>query len=140
MENGPPHRWLRLAPAAFILTLPAALFAADSATSTSPKAHFGASVQDLGFPSLGRVVLGFLLTVALGVGTVIVMRRFWPALLQRKSASATIRPIDRTSVSATLTIHVVEVEGIKMVVAEGRSGVGVAILPAAQQASRNTTL
>lgn len=101
----------------------------------APKTRFGTSVDELGFPSLGRLVLGFALTVVLAVGAVVVMRRFWPALLQRKNAGSGIRSLDRASVSATLTVHLVEVEGVRIVIAEGRSGVSVALLPALQSST-----
>ena len=109
--------------------LPALAFAA-LADPAAPKARFGTSVEQLGFPSLGRVVVVFVLTVALAVGAVVVLRRFWPTLLKRKNPASGIRSLDRTALSATLTVHVVEVEGVKMVVADGRNGVSVTILPA----------
>lgn len=137
----PRHCRVAAASIAGLLMLPALAFAA-LADPSAPQARFGTSVDQLGFPSLGRVVVVFVLTVALAVGAVVVLRRFWPTLLKRKNTATAIRSLDRTAISATLTVHVVEVEGVKMVVADGRNGVSIAILPATQlpPASDNTNL
>jgi hypothetical protein len=113
------REWLTTAAAAPIL----------HAAQAVPQGKFGTSVEDLAFPSLGRVVLGFLLTVALAVAVAFLLRRWWPSVLKRRSASGSIKSIERTAVSTTLTVHLVEVDGIRITVAEGRSGVGVAIMP-----------
>jgi hypothetical protein len=99
----------------------------------------GSSVDNLGFPSVGRVVFGFLLTVGLAVGVAYVLRRGWPwkwpPLLRRKPLASLMKPIDSAAVSRTLTVHVVEIEGTRVVIAEGRTGVGVTLLP--QQTGRS---
>lgn len=138
-----PQVWRRrprvIAALSGLLLLPALSCAAQLADPAAPKPRFGTSVDELGFPSLGRVILVFVLTVALAVGAVLVMRRFWPALLKRKSAASSIRTLDRAAICATLTLHVVEVEGVKMVVAEGRAGVSLALLPSTPPVNTDTT-
>jgi hypothetical protein len=130
VQYGPQVPWRRGAAAALsgLLVLPGLACAALN-DPTAPKARFGTSVDELGFPSLGRVVVVFVLVVALAVATVVVLRRFWPALLQRKTNASGIRTLDRASLSATLTVHVVEVEGVKMLIAEGRNGIAMTPLP-----------
>jgi hypothetical protein len=89
----------------------------------------GTSVDNLGYPSVGRVVFGFLITVALAVGVAFVLRRGWPLVLRRNSLGSGIRSLDRAAVSRTLTVHLVEVEGTRVIIAEGRSGVGITLVP-----------
>jgi hypothetical protein len=91
----------------------------------------GTSVDTIGFPSVGRVVLGFLFTVGLAVGFAFVLRRGWgwPLLLRRKTLNSRMRVVDRAAVSRTLTVHLVEVDGARVIIAEGRGGVGVSVLP-----------
>lgn len=101
----------------------AARFSWAAGALAGAKPQYGTAITDLGFPSIGRVVLGFLLTVGLAVGVAFGVRRFWPLLLRQQRASSRIRAIDRTTISPTLTLHVVEVEGARMLIAEGRSGV-----------------
>jgi hypothetical protein len=143
VENCPQVLRRRVAAAALsgLLVLPG-LACAALADPAAPKARFGTSVDELGFPSLGRIVFVFVLIAALAVATVVVLRRFWPALLRRKNSASGIRPLDRTSISATLTVHVVEVEGVKMLIAEGSRGIAVVPLPAprASTSSGNTNI
>ena len=92
----------------------------------------GTSVDSLGFPSVARVVFGFLVTVALAVGVAFVLRRgwpVWPLVLGRKPPGSGMRSIERAAVSRTMTVHLVEVEGTRVIIAEGRSGVGIAVMP-----------
>jgi hypothetical protein len=89
----------------------------------------GTSVDNLGFPSVARVVFGFLLTVGLAVGVAFVLRRGWPLVLRREPLGSRVRSVDRAAVSRTLTVHLVEVDGARVIIAEGRSGVGIAPAP-----------
>ena len=131
------REWLTTAAAAVCLTASRLAVAAADAVQASPKGKFGTSVDDLVFPSIGRVVLGFLVTVVLAVALAFLIRRVWPSMLGKRLSSGTIKPIERTAVSATLTVHLVEVDGIRITVAEGRSGVGVAVMPAPHPDSRS---
>ncbi len=89
----------------------------------------GTSADSLGFPSVGRVVFGFLVTAGLAVGVAWVLRRGWPLWLRRKPFNSAMRPLDRVAVSRTLTVHLVEIDGARVIIAEGRSGVGITVLP-----------
>jgi hypothetical protein len=90
----------------------------------------GTSVDSLGFPSVGRVVFGFLATVGLAVGAAWLLRRGgWPLLLRRKTPNSSLRPLDRAVVSRTLTVHLLEFDGARVIIAESRSGVGMTVLP-----------
>ena len=89
----------------------------------------GTSVDNLGFLSVARVVFGFLLTVGLAVGVAFVLRRGWPLVLRRKPLGSRMRSLDRAAVSRTMTVHLVEVDGARVIIAEGRSGVGITLAP-----------
>jgi hypothetical protein len=96
----------------------------------------GASVDSLAFPSVGRVIFGFLVTVGLSVAVAFLLRRGgWPVLLRRRSLNSAIRSVDRATVSATLTVHLIELDGVRVMIAESRSGVGMTVLPAGSNRS-----
>jgi hypothetical protein len=88
------------------------------------------------FPSAGGVLFGFLITVGLAVATLLflqrtgVLQRGLPALFKRKEGVSNIRPIERVPVSPSLILHLVEVDGARVLIAEGRGTVGMTILPA----------
>jgi len=93
------------------------------------------SAPDLPFPSIGRVVFGFLLTVGLAVGAAYLLRRWWPTLSRRRTGATSIRTLDRSVVSTTLSVYLLEVEGVRFLVAEGRSGISLTRAPRADRAS-----
>jgi hypothetical protein len=96
----------------------------------------GTSVDSIGLPSVGRVVFGFLVTAGLAVAVAYLLRRGgWPLLLRRKPLNSSMRPLDRASVSRTLTVHLLEIDGTRVVIAESRSGVGMTVLPAGSKPS-----
>jgi flagellar biogenesis protein FliO len=79
---------------------------------------------DLGFPSAGRVVLGFLFTAGLAVAVAWALRRWWPSLpVGRATAGQAIRMLERSVVSPTLKVYLLEIDGTRFIVAESRSGV-----------------
>jgi flagellar biogenesis protein FliO len=95
---------------------------------------------DLPFPSIGRLVFGFLFTVVLAVGAAYLLKRWWPMLSRRRGMTTTggIRTIDRTVVSATLSVYVLEVEGTRYLVAEGRGSLSLTPIQPADQPSTET--
>jgi hypothetical protein len=100
----------------------------------------GGDIEGLGLPGIGRVVLGFLLTAGLAVGIAYALKRWWPgALLARRPLGAQIRTISRTAVTRTLVVHLVEVDGARVVIAEGRTGVGVSVIPGGTSAPAAST-
>jgi len=112
-----------------ILVAPLAAVGADLQT----KGQLGTAVDQMGFPSLWRIVLGLLVTLGVAAGIPIALRRFWPALLERRSFTGAIRPVDRAAVSTSLTVHLVEVDGVRLVIAEGSHGIDTTVLPAPQR-------
>jgi flagellar biogenesis protein FliO len=85
--------------------------------------NLGTDVHELPFPSLARLVIAFLLTVGLALGGAWALRRWRPSFISSRSSAGRIRPLERRALSATLTIHLVEIEGVRFVVAEARGAV-----------------
>jgi len=85
-------------------------------------------------PGVARVVFAFLFTAGLAVAVAVATRRLWPGVLTRVPASARVRALGRTAVSRTLTVHLVEVDGVRVVIAESRTGVGLTVLSAVTRA------
>jgi flagellar biogenesis protein FliO len=88
----------------------------------------GDGVADLGMPGILRVMFGFLLTAGLAIGVAWAMRKFWPGMLVRSSAGQRVRSLGSSAVSRTLTVHLVEVDEARFVVAESRTGVSITVL------------
>ena len=102
----------------------------------------GTQVQDLPFPGVGRMILVFLLVVALAFLALYLLRRFlptrfFPGRLLRQTEAARIRSLDRAALSATLTVHLVEVDGEKFFVAQGSSGIAVSAVRSSATLERN---
>jgi flagellar biogenesis protein FliO len=88
----------------------------------------GSGVADLDMPGILRVVFGFVLTAGLAVGVAFALRRLWPGMMAKTSSSARVKAVGRSVVSRTLTVHLVEVDERRIVIAEGRTGVSVTVL------------
>jgi len=121
--------------AARVATVAAWMLGSVSAVAQDSPAIKGAlgTQADLPFPSAWRVVLAFFLTAGLAVGLGFAARRWWPlfALRRRPTASA-IRTVDRSVLSTSLSAYVIEAEGTRFLVVEGRSGVAVTQFKAGQ--------
>ena len=102
---------------------------------TALQGRLGTSVDNLAFPSLWRVLLGFILTVGLAVAVMYALRRVRPSLLRGSASQSDIRVVDRSTVSPSLTVYLVEVAGSRLVIAEGRNGVAVGAMPPAAEHS-----
>jgi hypothetical protein len=115
----------------------ALLFNAGFAQTAEPEAgRLGTQAESLAFPSVARVVAGFVITALIAAGAALALRKAWPLLSSRATSSANIRPLGRTALSRTLTVHLVEIEGVRVLMVEGRGTVGMTVLPA--QAARDS--
>jgi hypothetical protein len=87
----------------------------------------GVQGPDLPFPSIGRLVFGFLVTAILALAVTFALKRWWPLLSKHRGtvAGGRIRTLEGATLSATLRVYVLEVEGAKYLVAEGRSGLSI---------------
>ena len=82
----------------------------------------------LELPSAMRIVGGVLLTLALAVGGIVALRR---VLLKTDSrwTSPGIRLLGKAIVTPSLRAHLLEVDASRILVVEGRSGIGMTVLP-----------
>ncbi|MEJ0035220.1 MAG: hypothetical protein WDO68_03945 [Gammaproteobacteria bacterium] len=84
-------------------------------------------------PGTGGVLVALLIAVGLLFGSTQLVKRWRPALMRLRGlqASAGLRTLDRTIVSKTLSVYLIETDGAKFLVAEGRHGV--ALTPVTMQ-------
>jgi hypothetical protein len=90
----------------------------------------GADITQLGLPGFGRVLFAFVLTALVAVGVSYALRRWLPAMRKRQSVGEGIRTLARSTLSRALTVHLVDVDGVRVLIAETRTGVGMTVLPA----------
>jgi flagellar biogenesis protein FliO len=102
-------------------------------------AQLGAGVSSLAFPSIARLIVGFLFTVGLAFGAAFVLRRLWPLFRKRSVSSSNVQLLGRTVVSRTLTVHLIEVDGARLAVAEGRNSVAITAMASGSTASQRSS-
>jgi flagellar biogenesis protein FliO len=74
-------------------------------------------------PSVGRVVLSFLLTAAIAVGVAYALRRYLPKFTGNLTQGGSLRVIERSVLNGGLRLHLVETGGERILIAENRSGI-----------------
>lgn len=84
-----------------------------------------------------RVVFVFLLMVGLAVGAAYAVRRYSPKFASALVQRGPLRVIDRTALHGGLRVHLVEADGERVLIAEGRAGVSMLRLAASGEAKRN---
>ena len=90
-------------------------------------------------PGIGRIVFGFVVTAALACGIVYGMRRWLPRFAGRYAAN-TSRLTVQTIVQNGLRLHVVTIDQQIIIVAEGKNGIAMTMLAAAQSVSSSARL
>jgi flagellar biogenesis protein FliO len=99
------------------------LFAAGAALAAEPAPALAQGRDIVELPSVGRVIVVFLIVAGMAVGAAFALRRYSPKFASGLSQTGSVRVIDRSSLNAGLRVHVIEIEGERIVVAENRSGV-----------------
>lgn len=79
-------------------------------------------------PGIGRVVAAFVIVAALAVAAVVTLRRVLPRMTGVPLSGKALRILDRVSLGPGARVHLVQVEDQKVLVAESRSGVTIAVL------------
>jgi hypothetical protein len=81
-------------------------------------------------PSVARVVAGFIFTAVIAVGLVYALKRFLPKLSGKAFESNDIYKVTaRLVIHNGLQIHVVDIPGYQVIVAEGKGAISVATVP-----------
>lgn len=79
-------------------------------------------------PGFGRVIVAFVIVAALAVAAAAVLRRVLPKFTGTPLAGSTIRILERANLGPGTRLHVVQVEGEKVLVAENRNSLTVVVL------------
>lgn len=88
-------------------------------------------------PSIARVAFIFLLMVALTVGAAYAVRRYSPKFANALAQRGPLRVVDRTALHGGLRVHLIEADGERIVIAEGRAGVSMLRLAASGEAKKS---
>lgn len=95
--------------------------AAAMAQDAAPTLAQGRDIVEM--PSMGRVIFVFLLVAGLAVGVAYALRRYSPNLARGLTQQGgPLRVIDRATLNPGLRVHLVEVDGERLVIAENRTG------------------
>lgn len=78
-------------------------------------------------PGIGRVVLSFLLVVAIGVGILVAIRRYQPRFAQHLSGAGSIRVLDRSRIGQ-VRVYLLAVDGHKVLLTEHRNSASTLLL------------
>lgn len=80
-------------------------------------------------PGIGRVIFGFLVTLAVAIGVLYGLRRWLPKLMNRYATKNSPLSMQTTAQNG-LRIHVVTVEQNKFLIVEGKTGIAITSIPA----------
>jgi flagellar biogenesis protein FliO len=99
------------------------LLAVASASAQEPAIAMAQGRDIVELPGIGRVILVFLIVAGMAVGAAFALRRFSPNFARGLSQGGPLRVIDRSSLNAGLRVHLIEVDGERILVAENRASV-----------------
>jgi hypothetical protein len=88
-------------------------------------------------PSIARVVFVFLLMAGIAVGAAYAVRRYSPKFTSALAQRGPVRVIERTALHGGLRMHLVEVDGERILIAEARTGVSMLRLAGWGEAKKN---
>jgi flagellar biogenesis protein FliO len=117
----------RAALLAAIVALPAA-----SALGAEPAIRGMRAEPDVALPSTSRVIAAVSVTLGLTVGAIWLMKRFWPQAVARRFGTGVITVVAHANVTPSLRAHIVQIDGARILIVEGKPGIALATLPAAQ--------
>jgi hypothetical protein len=105
------------------------IWATAFAQDKVPSVPLTGGADVLAFPSVGRIVLSFVLVAVLAVGIAVALRYVLPKLGRPAVVSSRLRVLDRIHVSSAVRLHMVEVDGDKVLIAEQRGAMSMLVLP-----------
>lgn len=116
-------RWIdgrMLIRGAAALALNVTFIAAAMAQETTSTLAQGRDIVEL--PGMGRVILVFLLVAGLAVGAAYALRRYSPNFARGLVQQGPLRVLDRANLNPGLRVHLIEIEGERLLIAESRTG------------------
>ena len=87
-------------------------------------------------PSAARVLGGILVTLALAAGGIVAMKRVLAKTNGRWASPQGIRVAGKAILSSSLRAHLLEIDAARVLVVEGRNGIGLTVLPTPQEQPR----
>ena len=75
-----------------------------------------------------RVIVAFVIVAALGVAAIVMLRRFLPRFSGAPLAGGAMRVVERASLGPATRVHLVQVDGERILVAESRSALTMVVL------------
>jgi flagellar biogenesis protein FliO len=115
-------RWIARCCAGFALCYPMLL------VNAAEQAPLSQGQDVIAVPGIGRVAVAFVIVAALAVAAGVALRRVLPKFTGVPLAGSAVRVLERTNLGPGTRIHLVQVEGEKVLVAENRSGLAIAVL------------
>ena len=95
----------------------------------------GSATDSLQLPGIARVIAAFLLVAALAFGAAWALRRILPRMSRQPAGGGRIRVLGRQSSGFGLTVHLLEVDGARVFVAENKAGLSVTLLTGSSPSS-----
>lgn len=146
MSPGPTFMgmlWLRLTGSARRLSVAGIClfaFAAHAFAASQGAAGIGGmqSQPELPFPSLMRIVVAAVITLALAVGVIVLLKRLAPGIGVHRANGSVIKVVARTNVTPNLRAHVLEIDASRVLIVEGRNGTALTLLPRAEPNEKET--
>jgi hypothetical protein len=102
---------------------------ADDRVATAPLI---AHDDPVALPGVGKILFAFAVTVAVGIAFVYVLRKLLPKLSGQFGKTVGMQARTQIAVHPGLRLHVVDVQGRTVLLAEGKTGIAMTVLPAAE--------
>jgi flagellar biogenesis protein FliO len=115
--------WVRPLACGGVLILQLAFIAVASGQDAAPALAQGRDIVEL--PSMGRVIMVFLLIAGLAVAVAYALRRYSPNFARGLVQQGRLRVIDRATLNPGLRVHLIEADGERLVIAENRGGISI---------------
>jgi hypothetical protein len=106
-----------------------AAMAAPGALASPPTIEGMRSQPELALPSVTRVIVAATITLGLAAIAIVLLKRLAPNTAARRTGGGVIRVLARANVTTGLRAHVVEIDATRVLIVEGRNGVGLTLLP-----------
>lgn len=118
-----------LAPIGYYVSACMLCLVAEVAVAAEKTSPLIANPDPLELPGFGRVLFGFVVTVGLAVAIIFALRKWFPKFAGKSAANDQFALQARSVVLNGMRFHMVTVSGQSVLVAEGKTGIAMIILP-----------